>query len=223
MNATEIDNSQVFNLNNWIVRVWQPKSPETKRIILLIHGHTGDENSMTIFTRNLPQDAWIFSPRGPFPTSEGGYKWINSAQGLTASFQEFQSAVRRLDEAFSGWKSDFGLADQKIDIAGFSQGSVIAMTYALTFPEKVRRAAGISGFLPSDTPQWIQGAPLAGIPFFIAHGTDDQTVPFERAREIETWLTQFGAELTFCEAAVGHRISAACFRSFSEFFRYPKG
>lgn len=221
MNATETDSSQVLNLNGWTLRVWRPKNPDVKRIFLLIHGHTGDENSMTIFTRNLPSDAWILSPRGPFPTSEGGYKWITSEHGLTASFGEFQAAAKVLDEAFSDWKRSLPLPDQKIDVAGFSQGSVMALTYALTYPGKVRRAAGISGFLPADTPQWVQGAPLAGMPVYVAHGTEDQTVPYERAQEVERWLRQFGASLTFCEAAVGHRISAACFRSFAEFFAAP--
>lgn len=221
MNATEIDKSQVLNLNGWTVRVWQPKNPDAKRIFLLIHGHTGDENSMTIFTRNLPTDAWIFSPRGPFPTSEGGFKWIASEYGLTASFKEFQAAAIELDKAFSDWKRSFHLPDQKIDVAGFSQGSVMALTYVLTYPEKVRRAAGISGFLPTDTTQWIQGEPLGGMPVYVAHGTEDQTVPYARAQEVEGWLKQFGASLTFCEAAVGHRISAACFRSFAEFFAAP--
>lgn len=218
LNTTDTDNSQVLDLDGWIVRVWQPKHPDSRRITLLVHGHTGDENSMTVFTRNLPSNTWVFSPRGPYPTSEGGYKWIAAENGLTASFKEFQAAAQMLDEALSSWKNTFHLTDQKIDIAGFSQGSVIALTYALTFPAKVRRAAGISGFLPQDTPQWIQGKPLAGLPVFIAHGTEDQTVPFVRAQEIETWLTEYGAALTFCEAAVGHRISANCFRSFANFF-----
>ncbi len=221
MNATETDNSRVMDLDGWTVRVWQPKNPDANRIFLLIHGHTGDENSMTIFTRNLPANAWIFSPRGPFSTPEGGYKWIASEHGLTASFQEFQTAAIQLDEAFSTWKSTFHLLEQKFDVAGFSQGSVMALAYALTYPGKIRRAAGISGFLPADTPQWIQGEPLSGMPVYVAHGTEDQTVPYERAQQVESWMKQFGASLTFCEAAVGHRISAACFRSFAEFFAAP--
>ncbi len=140
---------------------------------------------------------------------------------MTASFQEFQTAAKQLDEAISTWKSTFHLPEQKFDVAGFSQGSVMALTYALTYPDKIHRAAGISGFLPADTPQWIQGEPLAGMPVYVAHGTEDQTVPYERAQQVERWMKQLGASLTFCEAAVGHRISAACFRSFAEFFAAP--
>lgn len=176
---------------------------------------------MTIFTRNLPSDAWIFSPRGLFRTDEGGYKWISSQDGLTASFKEFQGAVHRLKEGLLTWMETYHIQDSKIDVAGFSQGAVMSLTYALTFPESVHRAAGISGFLPRDTLRWVQGTPLVNVPVFLAHGTEDETVSFERAKEAETLLEKLGATITFCEGSVGHRISANCFRTFADFFARP--
>jgi len=219
LNATGTDDSQVLLLNDWVVRVWQPGGSDSQRIFLLLHGFTGDENSMTVFTRNLPGNAWIFSPRAPYHTKEGGYKWILSENGLTASFVEFLKTAVGLQEALSGWKKTFQLPDQKIEIAGFSQGAVMALTYALNDPGQIYRAACLSGFLPRDTPNLIHGEPLSGIPIFLAHGTEDKTVSFERAQQARVWLEQFGAQITVCDSPVGHRISAGCFRSFADFFR----
>lgn len=218
MNATGKSKSEVLLLNDWIVRVQQPENTGTGRIFLMLHGYTGDENSMTVFTRNLPSDAWIFSPRAPYPSISGGYKWISSEQGSSASLKEFQEAGQGIHEAMSNWKESFNLPDHKVEIIGFSQGGVTALSYALSYPEQVKRAACLSGFLPHDTPEFIQGEPLAGMPIFIAHGTQDKTVEYDRARKTAALLKQFGAQITFCDSPVGHRISASCFRGLGDFF-----
>lgn len=219
MNTTGTDDSQVLLLNDWVVRVRQPEGSDSHRIFLMLHGFTGNENSMTVFTRNLPGNAWIFSPRAPFPTNEGGYKWIRSENGLSASLNEFLNSAFSLREALSGWKKTLGLPDHKIEIAGFSQGAVMALTYALNDPRQIHRVACLSGFLPHDTTNLIHGTPLAGIPIFLAHGTEDKTVSFDHAQQARVWLEQFGAQITVCDSPVGHRISATCFRSFEDFFR----
>lgn len=218
MNATEKSKSEVILLNDWIVRVLKPKIPETGRIFLMLHGYTGDENSMTVFTRNLPSDAWIFSPRAPYSSNSGGYKWISSEQGASASLKEFQEAVQGVQKAMANWKDSFNLPDIKVEVVGFSQGGVVALSYALSYPEQVKRVACLSGFLPHDTPEFIQGQPLAGKPIYIAHGTEDKTVAYERAQEAAALLKQFGAQITFCDSPVGHRISASCFRGLGDFF-----
>ena len=59
---------------------------------------------------------------------------------------------------------------------------------------------------------------LAGKHFFVAHGTQDNLVPVERARESIELLEQAGAQVTFCEAEVGHKVSADCLRGLESFF-----
>jgi predicted esterase len=62
---------------------------------------------------------------------------------------------------------------------------------------------------------------LEGKPFFVAHGTKDEMVPIDRARvSIET-LERAGANVTYCEDAVGHKVSVNCLRSLKNFFADP--
>jgi predicted esterase len=63
---------------------------------------------------------------------------------------------------------------------------------------------------------------LEGKSFFVAHGTKDQTVPIERARAALTLLEQAGAQVTFCEDDVGHKVSVACLRALKDFFSDPR-
>lgn len=221
MNATESDKAQVILLGDWIVRVRRPVSSTSSQVFLLLHGLTGDEHSMTVFTRNLPKDAWILSPRAPIAVKAGGYKWISAEQGMTASFVEFEQAINQLHTAYSFWKKSLQIPVSRVNVIGFSQGAVMAAAFMLLHPQEVDRLGFLSGFLPGDTPQFISNNHISGKNVFIAHGSQDKTVPIEKARQTVQWLTQWGATVTYCEAPVGHRLSASCFRGFAEFFKNP--
>lgn len=221
MNATENNEAQVLLLDDWIVRVRRPISLSGSQVFLLLHGLTGDEHSMTVFTRNLPRDAWILSPRAPIELDNGGYKWITAEQGMTASFVEFEKAANQLRSAYILWAKSLQLPTSPVDVIGFSQGAVMAAALLLLYPQEVDRLGFLSGFLPGDTQQYISPKRLTGKKVFAAHGSQDRTVPVEKAQQTAQWLRQWGADVTYCEAAVGHRLSASCFRGFAEFFKSP--
>jgi phospholipase/carboxylesterase len=60
---------------------------------------------------------------------------------------------------------------------------------------------------------------LKGKPVFVAHGTRDETVTIESARASIEILEQAGAQVTFCEDDVGHKVSAGCLRALKDFFK----
>jgi predicted esterase len=78
--------------------------------------------------------------------------------------------------------------------------------------------AGLAGFLPKNAVLLINEKPLLNKRIFIAHGRLDERVPVEKAREAVEILTQAGAQLSYCEEDVGHKLSASCFRSMEFFF-----
>ena len=94
----------------------------------------------------------------------------------------------------------------------------MANCLALLFPERIHRAAVLAGFMPGGVDDLLESQVLKGIPFFVAHGTRDQLVPVESARESIGFLERAGAQVTFCEAEVGHKVSADCLRALEAFF-----
>jgi predicted esterase len=52
----------------------------------------------------------------------------------------------------------------------------------------------------------------------MAHGTQDALVPVARARQARQILLEAGAQVTYCEDDVGHKLSASCFRGLETFF-----
>ena len=59
----------------WVVRIQPPTKSGPHRVLLLLHGWTGDETVMWVFTRSLPTNYWILAPRGPVKTPLKGYGW----------------------------------------------------------------------------------------------------------------------------------------------------
>jgi phospholipase/carboxylesterase len=106
----------------------------------------------------------------------------------------------------------------QVDMMGFSQGAAMTLTFALTYPEHVRKIGILAGFPPLELEPVIKSRPLEGKAAFITHGTADELVLVENARRSISLLERAGAEVTFCEADVGHKVSAECLHALEEFF-----
>ena len=77
----------------------------------------------------------------------------------------------------------------------------------------------LAGFVPSGLEEVIVKRPLKGKSVFVAHGTQDEMVPVDRARASIELLEKAGANVTYCEDEVGHKVSAACLRALESFLQ----
>ena len=64
----------------------------------------------------------------------------------------------------------------------------------------------------------VQPGLLSTVKAFVSHGTLDQTVPVAQARQAVQILEDAGANVVYCEAEVGHKLGAACFRALGNFY-----
>lgn len=202
--------------NNWTFYV----RPGTgKRILLLLHGFTGDENSMMLFAKNLPMEYWILSPRAPYPANPKGYSWRESVvTGSWPGISLFRSSVFSLVEMIKSWACFNHLDTTNFDVAGFSQGGAMAFSLCILFPNLISKSGILAGFAPDGCEELIRPGLLGGKKIFMAHGTSDMIVPFDKAERTEQYLLSAGAEVIFCRSSVGHKLSADCLRSFEKYF-----
>ncbi len=197
-----------------------PAVPAQHPLVLMIHGWTGDENSMWVFSPRLPANAWLVAPRAPYQSTRSGYSWRNDQieTGRWSTFAELSPAANRLIELLT--PENFPGADlSQIGLVGFSQGGALAYTLALLHPQRVARLAALSTFLPAGAEVLALREPLQGIPVLIAHGTQDTMVPLSMAYEAMEHIEQAGAQVEYCENDVGHKLGAACFCALEDFFR----
>lgn len=222
---TEIEPYTTYE-RGWIVRVRPPRfSPESSgqerlqpRSLLLLHGWTGDENVMWVFTRNLPENYWIFAPRAPVPAVDGGYGWLPREEGFP-NLADFQGIADALLDAFRHWANRVHAPRDPFDVMGFSQGAAMAYALAAYHPLPVKHLVALAGFLPPDNPMPGRYSELRGKKIYIAHGTQDETVPVTLAQEAKRTLQAAGADVTYCESEVGHKLSAECLKGLEEFLR----
>ncbi|RPI33234.1 MAG: hypothetical protein EHM70_06620 [Chloroflexota bacterium] len=226
------DDVRSLTIDEWVVR-WRPpldgQAPQP--VLMLLHGWKGDENVMWIFASRLPSDALIIAPRAIYATPDGGFGWHLQRGETPFRVEDFSPAVEAL-LAFlpelqgrieaemapvtpSGQLFDFS----SINWLGFSQGAALVYTLALLHPERVGKLGGLAGFMPEGADSLAASQPLKGKQAFVAHGSEDETVPIELARHAVETLENAGAHVTFCEDAVGHKLSLTCFRSLDSFFK----
>jgi phospholipase/carboxylesterase len=210
----------LISFNNWTLRLRESAQP-TRRLLLLIHGLTGDENSMWVFTHNLPKHYWMLAPRAPHAADEpqGGYSWRppqfeNLGQ---LSLDLLRSAAEALIRLVDEYSASAGLDASFFDVMGFSQGAAMSSVLAFLYPERIRKVCILAGFVPSGLEELVSQRPLNGKPFFVAHGTKDEMVTIDRARASMEILERAGANVTYCEDEVGHKVSLACLRALRDF------
>jgi phospholipase/carboxylesterase len=211
--------SETVEIDGWVIRQRLPRGVGPHPVIVLLHGWTGNESSMWIFASRLPQGALLIAPRGLYEISTGGYGWHATKTKAWPWVDDFSPAVNALLQILS--PAHFPTGDfSQIRLVGFSQGAALAYTFALLHPVCVAALAGLSGFLPEGASALVENRPLQDKSIFIAHGSRDELVPVERARQSAELLQKAGAYVSYCEEDVGHRLSASCFRSLETFFRW---
>ena len=213
------NDASLISFREWTLRIRESKH-SSPRLLLLIHGLTGDENSMWVFAQALPADYWIVAPRAPYPAEPSGYSWRlpqskNMDQLHLDQLKISAAALIRLVDEYS---LSVGLDAHVFDVMGFSQGAAMSNLLAFLYPQRIRKIGILAGFVPNGLDELVPQRPLEGKPFFVAHGTKDEMVTVDRARTSIEILEQAGAQVTYCEDEVGHKVSITCLRALRDFF-----
>ena len=213
------NNTALIEFNHWTLRI-RAASERPARLLLLIHGLTGDENSMWVFARNLPASYWMIAPRAPYVAEPTGYSWrekFDSSQFGRPSIEQLRPGADGLIGLVDEYAASAGIDASTFDVMGFSQGAAMSNVLAFLYPQRIRKIGILAGFVPSGLDELVAQRPLEGKPFFVTHGTKDEMVSIERARESVAVLERAGAQVTYCEDEVGHKVSVSCLRALKDF------
>jgi len=216
---TAID-TELIEFNNWALRI-RPAQSEHPRLLLLIHGFSGDENSMWVFTRGLSKDYWMIAPRAPHASEQGGYSWRSAPlqPGSLPGFEKLASSAEALIKLIDEYAASVKLEARQFDLMGFSQGAAMVNTIGLLYPDRVNKMGVLAGFVPLGADELIVKKPYAGKKIFVAHGTQDQMVPIEIARASIRLLEDAGAKVAYCEDEVGHKLSMKCLHALEGYLQ----
>ena len=103
-----------------------------------------------------------------------------------------------------------GIADERIVLAGFSQGGAIALHAGLRHPRRLAGILALSTYLPlADTLAAEADAANREVPLFMAHGRDDAVIPHEFGQRSGQLLLDMGFRTEWHDYPIGHTLSLA--------------
>jgi len=154
---------------------------QARQLVVLLHGLGADGNDLIslapILDRSL-QDTAFVSPHAPFPCDMApvGRQWFSfQDQSPAAILGGARLAAPILDAFLDAELARYGLADDRLAIVGFSQGTMMSLFVALRRSKPCAALVGYSGALvgTDDLPEEISSRP----PILLVHGEMDEIVP----------------------------------------------
>ncbi len=186
--------------------------------IVVLHGWGDSAHGLISFAPLLDGGrSIVLCPQGPvaFDTGGGrpGYGWFPLASGRPPDQAEVQKGLDALrsfvDQALAAHPID----RRKVVVLGFSQGGVMAYELALREPGSYAGMVALSSWLPRRLTESIPSSPeLENLPALVIHGTEDQMVSVELARESRDALAELGVPTSYREFEMAHEINPDALR-----------
>jgi phospholipase/carboxylesterase len=194
-------------------QIRKPKILHDKNpLLLLLHGYGSNEDDLFSFASELPDEYYVISARAPYDLQYGSYAWyaINFDADQN-KFSDHNQAILSRDlvvKFIEELKVQFPIDSSDITLIGFSQGSILSYSIALSYPNIVQRVGALSGYLNLEINRdSYRDNDFQGLKIFSSHGTVDQVIPVEWARKTDPILNNLGINSTYREYPIGHGVS----------------
>ena len=183
-------------------------------LVVLLHGLGADGNDLIGLAPHLAQvlpGAAFVSPHAPYPCDMApfGRQWFSLQTREPARILAgVQDAAAHLNAFLDREREAYGLAEDRLALIGFSQGSMMAMQVALRRVQPCAAVIAYSGMLV--------GAERLGAeiksrpPVLLVHGEADEVVGFSAMAAAEQALKANGVAVTaLARPGLGHGIDEA--------------
>lgn len=191
--------------------------PNPSHAVIWMHGLGADGSDFVPVVRELklpPLGIRFIFPHAPMRpvTINGGFvmrAWYDIvAQDLVR--QEDERGIREsqeLIEQLIDREIGRGIPANRIVLAGFSQGGVIALQTGLRHPKRLAGLLALSCYLPlAGAVEKERSAVNQDVPVFIGHGTADDIVPLQRGLASRDALTKLGYKPEWHQYPMPHSV-----------------
>ena len=213
------------NLNNKIPEellesILVNQGDNTEFTVIWLHGLGSDGNDFVpiVPELNLPESLrvnFIFpnAPIRPVTVNNGyemraWYDLLSLDRDKTANEDDILKSVTWINALIDDEIAN-GTAPEKILLAGFSQGGVIALHAGLRYPKKLAGIMALSTYIPFDDNLLSQVTDVQkGQTIFAAHGKSDPVIPFASWQDYVPKLEKAGFDVESHAYEMEHAVSA---------------
>ena len=192
---------------------------ENAPLLIMLHGYGSDENDLFSFASELPKELFIISAKAPYTIQPFGNAWyaihFDAPQGKWSDNEQAiysrDLIAKFIDEACENYPVDAS----NVTLLGFSQGTILSLATALTYPSKVKNIVALSGYINKDIiPENLNKEDYKHLNIYNSHGTVDQVIPVDWARQNAAFINKLGINYTYSEFPVGHGVAPQNFFEF---------
>lgn len=194
---------------------------ENAPLLIMLHGYGSDENDLFSFASELPEELFIVSVRAPYKMQPYGNAWYSIYFDATnGKWSDDKEAIQSrdlisqfIDEACEAYPVN----KENVTLLGFSQGTILSLATALTYPKKVKNIIALSGYVNEDIlPNDIDTKDYSHLNVYSSHGTVDQVIPVDWARKTAPFLDKLSIKNTYSEFPIGHGVAPQNFFEFKK-------
>ncbi len=163
---------------------------EQSPVLIMLHGRGADEMDLFSLAYDLDPRLEVFSVRAPHRFLWGGFTWFELLPDNSVDVESFRGSMNELlafVQNFSG---------RKIYLFGFSMGTIMAYSIALTHPELAGGVIAFSGFAPNELRDEYKLNEL-----------QDPIIPIEKARATKELFASSNASVEYHEYEMSHEIN----------------
>jgi phospholipase/carboxylesterase len=193
-----------------------------KQIVLLLHGYGSNGADLISLApqwqRALP-DALFLAPNAPerLGSLSSGYQWWPLSAFTPQALASGAASAAPAIDAFIDRKLDqYGLAEARLALVGFSQGTMMALHVGLRRPRQIAAIVGYSGMLTGG--HELSQLPITKPPVLLVHGSADPIVPVAALHAAKSELEHLGIDVAaHISTGVGHSVDPVGLRMGGEF------
>ena len=183
-----------FCLNSIIIK--PENGIEIKNAVILLHGYGGDGKDISMLSfnwkRHMPNTVFI-CPNGHevCQINPSGFQWFDlTKDDPDYILEQSIKAENKIQKFINEIKQEFNLTNNKICLAGFSQGCMLSLNVGLITEEKFSCIVGFSGKIIDQNN--LKGRVKSFSDVLLIHGDADQVVPSTYLLEAKDFLIRNG-------------------------------
>lgn len=200
-------------------QVLYAKNPTSAKppLLLMLHGYGSHENDLFSMAPMLHEKCTVVSLRAPLTLPWGGFAWYeidfnNLSTGRMSNVEQAKESVKKIRNIIPEIHEAYGTDSDNVWLAGFSQGSILSYALSLGYPQEFQKVLAVSGYVLKEmVPDKYKASEVQHLDFFVTHGTQDDVIPVEWARQSVKMLEQLKLTHQYREYPIGHGISPECF------------